>query len=143
MVLVAAACAVVVIASLLVPEGEVVTLNVLDAKGRSHPTQLWIVELDGRSYLRAAAPDNGWLERLRSEPRAILSRAGEEHPVTAKVLPEGLVRERVNRAMAEKYGASDRLYSALFDRSRSVPVQLEPRVVDAATASRSGAHAGP
>lgn len=126
-----------------IDEGEVVALTTFDASGKEHLTPLWIVEVDGRSYLRAAAPDNGWLQRLRAEPRAILTRDDGPHPVTATPLPEAAVRERINRAMAEKYGASDRLWSALFERSRSVPVLLEPRAADAATVSRRGAHVGP
>jgi hypothetical protein len=112
--------AVLVLGAVSIDEGEVVALTTFDAEGRDYLTQLWIVDLEGQSYLRSAAPDNAWLERLRARPEAVLAR-GEE-----------------DRAMAEKYGASDRLYSVLFDRSGSVPVRIEPRTVDGATVSRRG-----
>lgn len=119
-----------VLGAIAIDEGEVVALTTFDAAGKSYRTQLWIVDLDGRSYLRAAAPDNGWLDRLREYPEALLDRGEQERAVTATPLSSPELGARINRAMAEKYGVSDRLWSALFDRSESVPVLIEPRSVD-------------
>jgi hypothetical protein len=127
-----------VLGALAIDEGEVVALTTFDADGRDHLTQLWIVDLDGDSYLRSAAPDNAWLERLRARPEAILARGEGDSAVTATPVSSSELLTRVNRAMAEKYGASDRLYSALFDRSGSVPVRIEPRAADGATFSHRG-----
>jgi hypothetical protein len=130
--------AVLVLGALAIDEGEVVALTTFDAEGKDHLTQLWIVDLEGDSYLRSSAPDNAWLERLRAQPEAILARGEEDRAVTATPVSNSELLSRVNRAMAEKYGASNRLYSALFDRSGSVPIRIEPRTVDEATVSRRG-----
>lgn len=122
--------AAIVIGALAIDEGEVVSLTTFDAEGKPHLTQLWIVDLDGHSYLRAAAPENAWLERLRARPEALLARSEQDRAVTATPLSHPELRSRVNRAMAEKYGSSDRLYSVLFDRAHSVPVLVEPRSVN-------------
>lgn len=130
--------AVLVLGAIAIDEGEVVALTTFDPDGKSHLTQLWIVDLDGQSYLRAAAPDNAWLERLRAQPEAVLARGEEDRAVVATPVSSAELRARVNGAMAEKYGASDRLYSAFFDRSQSVPVRIDPRPVDGATVSHRG-----
>jgi len=130
--------AVLVLGAVSIDEGEVVALTTFDAEGRDYLTQLWIVDLEGQSYLRSAAPDNAWLERLRARPEAVLARGEEDRAIIATPVSSSELLGRVNRAMAEKYGASDRLYSVLFDHSGSVPVRIEPRTVDGATVSRRG-----
>lgn len=131
----AVAAALVVCASLL-DMGELVTLRTTDAAAREYQTQLWVVELDGERYLRAARRGSRWLARLRRVPRVTLEHDGEETMVRAYLEEDEGVRRRVNAAMAEKYGLADRLSCALCDCSRSVPVRLEP--ADAVHASRSG-----
>lgn len=125
----AALCAVLAVGAILVPQGEVVTLHVLDDEGHSHPTQLWIVELDGLRYLRAASPEVRWLERLRTHPDVMLGggHGDERAPLRATPLDaDADARQRVARAMAEKYGLADRLWAMLGDRAQSVPIRLEP-----------------
>ncbi len=135
MVGVAALCGVVVVAALLVPQGEVVTLHVLDSEGRSHPTQLWVVELDGVSYLRAGGPDTQWLARLRARPEVTLGHGtvGESptrYRATA-IDDDPVLRARLGEAMAAKYGMADSLWGWLGDRVRSVPIRLDPSPVEA------------
>lgn len=131
MVGVAALCAAVVIASLLVPQGEVVTLNVLDVEGRRHPTQLWIVELDDGPYLRAGDPNSEWLARLRDQPEVTLGagQAGEQPtPYLAEPIDDDPAqRARIGAAMAEKYGLADWLWSKIADRDHGVPIRLVDR----------------
>ena len=50
-----------VAALLLVGAGEVATLSVSDARGHHLETELWIVDLDGSSWVRAAGPHEDWL----------------------------------------------------------------------------------
>ena len=138
LIMIAGFVAVLVLGAVAIDEGEVVVLTTLDAEGKDHLTQLWIVDLEGDSYLRSSTPENAWLERLRDRPDAVLARGEEERAVIATPVSDTKLLGRVNRAMAEKYGASDRLYSALFDRSGSVAVRIEPRPVDAATVSHRG-----
>jgi hypothetical protein len=135
MVGVAVLCAAVVIAALLVPQGEVVTLHVRDVEGRSHPTQLWIVELDGFSYLRSGGPDTRWLARLRRDPGVTLGygHVGETPRPYIAVPIDGdpVLRARVGEAMAEKYRWADSLWSWLGDREHSIPIRLEPLPAEA------------
>jgi hypothetical protein len=130
--------AMLVLGAVAIDEGEVIALTTFDADGKDHLTQLWIVDLEGDSYLRSTAPDSAWLERLRARPEAVLARGEEDRAVTATPVSSRELLARVNRAMAEKYGTSDRLYSVLFDRSRSVPVRIEPRAAGGATLSHRG-----
>ena len=132
MIGVASLCGLLVLAALAVPEGEVVTLNVIDREGHGHPVQLWLVEIEGSRYLRAGNPDADWLAELRATPAATLGaglHAGEiPVPVLAEVIdddPE--LRERVAAAMARKYGIADRIWAALRNRDDGVPVRLTPR----------------
>ena len=117
---------VVVIGALLVDEGEVVTVTTRDAEGAAFETQLWIVEVGGRSYLRANAPTSDWLERVRLGPDVEMRRG--EAVGHWRVAPESDPerRRRVHQAMAEKYGLSDRLLTLFFDSAEMVPLRLEP-----------------
>ena len=67
-----------VIAALLIPQGEVVTLHTSDANGDLQQTQLWIVDIEGQRYLRAVDPDSEWLSRLRADPNVELGVAHEK-----------------------------------------------------------------
>ena len=125
---------VLVVCASLLDMGEVVIIHTTDDASRSHETQVWIVELDGEKYLRASRPGARWLVRLRHRSAAVMERDGEEGEVRAYPEDEASVRDRVNRAMAEKYGLADRLWGTLSDYSYSVPIRLE--AADEAHASR-------
>jgi len=132
---------VVVAASFGVDEGEVVTLTTRDAAGARFDTQLWIVELDGAVWLRAGRPDARWLARLRAEPRVSIQRGDDTAFYTATAVEDPAARERVNEAMAAKYGRADRWIHRIFSRERAVPVRLEPRQPDPGeTAATRGPH---
>jgi len=121
-----------VIGALLIDEGEVVTVTTRDAESQAFETQLWIVQLEGTestegtSYLRANSPRSEWLARARLEPAVELRRG--EAVGHWRIVPESdpELRRRVNQAMAEKYGLSDRLLVLLFDSAEMVPLRLEP-----------------
>jgi len=123
----------IVLGSLLVDEGEVVTLVTRDAEGLDHDTQLWVAQWQGGTWIRASSPENHWLERLRAHPDVTLRRGEQVLRYHAVPVPEPAVRAGVDAAMAEKYGLADRLWAKLGDRSRAVPIRLEP--VDAAAGS--------
>src|SRR3990172_13410335 len=59
--------AVVAIGSGWIDEGEVVQLTTYDARAHGHETDLWIVDVDGRRYVRADLPGAEWLARLRAD----------------------------------------------------------------------------
>jgi hypothetical protein len=127
---------VLVLGALLIDEGEIVDLETRD-DGRVFVTQLWIVELDGSRYLRSGAPDTQWLARLRADPRVGIRPAESDHhefvPYRAVEVTDLALRDRVSRAMADKYGFSDVIWSWLTDRSSAVAIELQP-----ATASDAG-----
>jgi len=114
--------------ALLVDEGELVTLVTSDGQ-RNYSTQLWIVEVDGREYLRAASSNVHWLARLRAQPEAGLRRGRDrDAPVESiRAVPvfDEALRARVNRAMAGKYGLADRLWGRISDRKNSLPIRVE------------------
>ncbi|HME70310.1 MAG TPA: hypothetical protein VKM54_10650 [Myxococcota bacterium] len=123
-----------------IDEGEVVNLSTVDARGAQFETQLWIIEQDGKLYLRAGRPAARWLARLRAHPEVKIERGGTTTPYRAVPLDDPATREAVNRGMAEKYGQADGLIARIFDRSQTVPIRLEPL----GPGKRSGsAHAPP
>jgi hypothetical protein len=127
---------VLVLGALVIDEGEIVTVTTLNAEGQAFETQLWIVQVEGTSYLRANSPRSDWLARARRGPAVELQRGATVGPW--RVVPENDPerRQRVNQAMAEKYSLSDRLLVLLFDRDEMVPLRLEP-------AAGEVAHDGP
>ena len=125
MICVAGLVAIVIMGSALLDEGEVVGLVVAGADDRLHETDLWIIDLENASYLRAAAPDTRWLARLRAQPTVTLSRGRSQRSFRAIPEVDAETLERVNRAMAEKYGLADRLWGHVSDRSLAVAIRLE------------------
>ena len=118
--------AVVAIGSAWIDEGEVVQLTTYDARAHPHETDLWIVEVDGRRYVRSDLPGADWLERLSANPEVLLQRDSVKEHVMARPVDDPAIREAVDRAMAEKYGFLDRLTDILRDEDVVVPVLLEP-----------------
>jgi hypothetical protein len=118
-----------VFGAVLLPEGEVVTIHVDDREGHAHSTHLWIVELEGQAYLRAASAGSPWLERLRGQTDVELVRGEGAAPqsLRAVIVDNEETARAVNEAMAEKYGISNSLVALFADSRASVPVRLEPR----------------
>lgn len=132
-----------VIAALALDEGEVVTLLSRDDGGMEHETQLWIVQIDGTPHLRAASGRVEWLDRIEAEPIVTLEREDRE-PETFLAMRQSdpALRQRVNRAMAEKYGLADRIWGLLSDRSGALPIRLAPAPPGARPEQRHATHAG-
>ena len=107
-------------------EGEVVTLTTWDAGEHARRSRLWIVEVDGRRYLRADLPGARWVERLRARPVVELQRDGTRERYRAVPVDDDALREAVGVAMAAKYGLVDDLVGALRDDDRALPVRLDP-----------------
>jgi len=118
--------AAVAIGSAWIDEGEVVQLTTYDARAHPHETDLWIVDVDGRRYVRSDLPGADWLERLSANPEVLLQRDSVKEHVMARPVDDPAIREAVDRAMAEKYGFLDRLTDILRDEDVVVPVLLEP-----------------
>jgi hypothetical protein len=120
------AVVVVALATIWVDEGEVAKLVTFDSRQQAFDTELWIVDIEGRTYVRAADPESDWLERLRTHPELQLRRNDSVSRVRGVPSDDPAVREAVNDAMRRKYGSVDRVVGWVRDRSRCVPVWLEP-----------------
>jgi hypothetical protein len=105
--------------------GEVVVLRTRDAAGAAHETRLWVVEHEGRPWLRAGNPDTGWLVRLQARPEVEVVRGDETLRVRA--VPVAGARDRINELMHEKYGLADSYVCSFFPRETKIPVRLDPR----------------
>ena len=116
----------VVLAAIWVEEGEVATLVTFDSRQQAFDTDLWIVDIEGRSYVRAADPEADWLGRLLARPEAQLRRNGVVSWVRGVPSDDPAAREAVNRAMRRKYGSVDRALAWVRERSCCTPVWLEP-----------------
>lgn len=103
--------------------GEVVVLHTDDG-GRDATTRLWVVDHDGRQWLRAST-GSGWLQRLQSAPRVELERDGQR--AAYRAAPEPAMAERINTLMAQKYGWRDEVIAVLVGgREDAVAVSLNP-----------------
>jgi len=115
----------VVVASLLVDEGEVVRLTTFDAGGVGTVTGLWVVEVGNATYLRAGSPAARWLARLRSRPEVVIERNGVERKARALPIDDPTVAAEVDRAMRAKYGWLDAAVLRVIDHSHGIPVRVE------------------
>lgn len=115
-----------VIAAGRIPEGEVVELVTFDHNGRGIETPLWIVDIEGESWVRAPDLEASWLQRVRGNPTAHLSRGDGIISVQTFPSADPEVRAAVNRAMQTRYGRLERASHWLRDPGRTVPVRLEP-----------------
>jgi hypothetical protein len=126
-ILIGLLCGLILLGALAVDEGEVATLTTYNGSGKPYETQVWIVDQGGAAYLRAHYRNAEWLERLRQHAQVELQRGEQHQPFLAHVENDDATRSAVNRAMAAKYGGSDRLVGWFFDLGAAVPVRLEPR----------------
>jgi len=106
--------------------GEVVVLHARDAAGEVVTTRLWVVDHEGRQYLRVGADGSGWYSRLTADPDVELARGGAPEPYRA--VPEPASSAAVNDLMQAKYGWRDDLIGAMVGgRDGSIPIRLDPR----------------
>jgi hypothetical protein len=110
--------------SLWIEEGELAALSCLDARGRGAVEQLWIVDVDGATYVRAASADASWVQQLGQPVR--LTRGRSTVLVRAVALDDAWTRRIVDRAMHDKYGLFDSAFHGLHAFEQPLPVRLEP-----------------
>ena len=105
--------------------GEVVVLQARNAAGDPVPTRLWVVDHDGRAYLRVGAGGSGWFDRLSADPRVAVTRASVSGQFVA--VPDPAMSGAVNTLMRDKYGWRDAFIGALVGgRDGSIPIRLDP-----------------
>lgn len=110
--------------SLWLEEGELAALAPPDARGPGAVKQLWIVDVGGAAYVRAASPDASWVRQL-GQP-VWLTRDGSTALVRGVPVDDAWTRRLVDRAMHEKYGLLDDAFRGLHASEQPLPVRLEP-----------------
>ncbi len=103
--------------------GEVVSLRTFDARGIGSDTSLWIIDVDGRQYLRSGRSGSDWLVRLTANPRVQLTRDGRTSDYDAVIVSQ--MREYMNGRMAEKYGLAASVIGLTIDPADTVAVRLD------------------
>jgi hypothetical protein len=105
--------------------GEVVVLRTSDDGGALRETRLWVVDLDGTAWVRAARPERSWFRRLHERPDVELVRRGVALPYRARAIEDPEMRARVDAAFRDKYGLADWWYGLLLRRDPR-PIRLDP-----------------
>jgi hypothetical protein len=105
---------------------EVVVLHTFDAEGAAHATKMWVVDHDGRPWVRVANPRRAWYQRLLAKPEVELLRGGRAFPLRATPDPSPETRRAIDAAFAARYGLTDAWYGILVRRD-PIPVRLDPR----------------
>jgi hypothetical protein len=105
---------------------EVARLRTFDDSGSPYDTKMWVVDLDGRAYVRVGRAGRGWGERLKAHPQVELIRESGTVPCTASLVTDETARRRIDEAFAAKYGWVDWWYGVVL-RSNAETVQLDPR----------------
>ncbi len=104
---------------------EVVELHTVDEAGEPVTTRLWIVDHQGRGYLRVGVDGSGWYSRLKANGEIELTRDGKRARYAAVDRPE--LSETVNDLMQEKYTWGDTYIGILVgSRDNSIPIELQP-----------------
>ena len=102
---------------------EVIQLHTTDEQGKTHTTRLWIVDDDGRQYLRGDV-GGGWVTRLLAYPSFELTRGEQTKTYAYKLRPDKI--ERINTLMREKYTWGDAFIALLGAREESQAIELHP-----------------
>jgi hypothetical protein len=104
---------------------EVVALRSIDDEGHAHDTKLWIVDHQGRPWVRAVSPSLGWVERIRENPRVELIRNGETTAHIALIVEDPDAKQAIDEAIAAKYGWIDHCYERVMEHE-TIPIRLDP-----------------
>ncbi|MFI5315386.1 MAG: hypothetical protein ACHQ6T_06785 [Myxococcota bacterium] len=105
---------------------EVAVLRTYEADGTPRDTKMWVVDYDGRPYVRVGRPGRGWGERLKANPQVELTRAGETSLRVGVLVADEGTRRAVERAFADKYGWVDAWFGIAI-RKNPDTVRLDPR----------------
>lgn len=117
---------VVAVEKIAAESAEVVVLHARDSAGEVVTTRLWVVDHEGRQYLRVGAGGFGWYARLTADPLVAVARGGDPMPYVA--IPQPALSEAVNGLMHAKYGWRDSVIGAMVGgREGSIPIRLDPR----------------
>ncbi|HVP30396.1 MAG TPA: DUF2255 family protein [Myxococcota bacterium] len=96
----------------------VVEIRTRDEDGAPRDTNVWIVVLDERGYVRTN--DSRWLANIRRGSAVALRAGSVEAPVAAREVADAETKARVEDAFKQKYGVLQRIMSALRWREPTV-----------------------
>lgn len=105
---------------------EVAVLRSFDPEQRAHDTKLWIVDWNGRPYVRVGRSGRGWGERVRAHPDVELARGAARTPVRASFVDDAPTLRAVDEAFRLKYGWVDWWFGIAVRRNAET-VRLDPR----------------
>lgn len=114
-----------VLLSLMVDEGEVAHLETRDESGQISDVDVWIVEIDGVLYLRANNRHADWVSSVLTGSESELRREAGTLSVRATVQADPLLGQRVDRAMAQKYGFVENLWDWVVDPDATLVLRLD------------------
>ena len=103
---------------------ELVTLHVSSGANDYDP-QLFIVDDDGTSWIRAERPDRLWLAAVRANPEVVVHRGDQDIPYHAEIWNRDRDHRHVDALFRAKYGLLDRLAAFVWRRD-AVPIRLDP-----------------
>ncbi len=103
---------------------EVVTLHTVDAAGQPKETRIWVLDHEGRSYIRTSE-GSGWHARLVANPTFEITRDGDRRTYSSAQRPD--LRETLNGLFREKYGWGDAFISMIVGgREQAIILELVP-----------------
>ena len=105
---------------------ETVVLHTSTLANQDHFATLWVVEDDGRVWIRAETRQRRWLAAVLAHPEVELRRAGTTRRYEAQPFDDPEAIAAVNALFRAKYGLADRLRELTTDRD-PLPIRLDPR----------------
>jgi hypothetical protein len=103
---------------------DVVHIVTRNEDGSPRDTKIWIVELDGKAYVRTG--NTRWFRNTARNPEVSLRAGGQELALRTTPIEDDALRARIEDAFAAKYGFTDRL-RGWFVWGRSNILELGPR----------------
>ncbi|MFT6431976.1 MAG: hypothetical protein ACJAVI_000011 [Candidatus Azotimanducaceae bacterium] len=102
---------------------EVIQMKTLNAEGKYEETRLWIVDDDGKQYVRASA-DSGWYQRMKVNPEVLMTRNDQEIKYLA--VEKKSKMDVMNQLMNDKYTWGDDVIGFMMGRADAIPMELQP-----------------
>lgn len=103
---------------------EVIELHTRNESGEPVTTRLWIVDHDGKQYLRGNE-GSGWVNRLRENGSFDLTRGDQTDSYTFTMRPDKV--SEINRLYQDKYTWGDTFFeTVLGGRESALVFELQP-----------------
>src|SRR5262245_52184637 len=105
---------------------ETVLLHTGTVENRDYFATLWVVEDEGRLWIRAETRQRRWLPAVLARPEVELRRAGQTRLYEAQPMDDAQAIAYVNALFREKSGLAARLRELTSERD-PLPIRLDPR----------------